>query len=670
MGNNAAANNWAIVVGVNDYDFLPDASLRFAVKDALAMKAFLCEEAGFPEKQVLLCGDGSSGTRKATRPILRDILRSEIQHAQNADNLWFFFSGHGLGEHLMPIDGNPHDLKDTAISIRFVTEQLRACKAKNIVLVLDMCRNEHHGVGQKSVVSVAASLKKLVQDREGQQGIITLFSCGRGESSYEIASLEQGAFTHALLEGLKQQTILKELETYLARRVPELHSESGKTRKQVPLVIPEPGWKYDEPILSHYATAIDVAQLKEMAIDAESDGETEKAIQLWEQVNLLAEKGADRQRAVNRIKHLLSKRSAVSYVVKTQSSLGTPIEFPVFEAQAKPLSITPEPQDQHPIDTIPIESEKKIDYRKLRDLLKEGKWEEADQETHNLMNQVIGTASIKVKHLKTYPLEAIEEIDQIWAEFSAGKFGFKIQAKIWQQCDRDERKFELEVGWRDEGRNRQKPYRKLILDPSTAKPGHLPAFFKSWGGGGWSWTAYLLDRVSEGISPSPVDDVPLESEKGVDYRKLRDLLREGKWEEADRETYSLMLEVAGSEEKWFEYEDLENFSSTDLLTIDQLWVAASYGRFGFSVQKRIWQELGNPCHGSINYSSAHEEFGDRVGWRSKHGWLNYSDLEKDPKYSPIGEMPGLPGAWCFLSATFSKDIGETVIMFLLSHKDL
>lgn len=37
------ANNWAIVVGVNKYDFLPEASLKFAVADALAMKSFLAD---------------------------------------------------------------------------------------------------------------------------------------------------------------------------------------------------------------------------------------------------------------------------------------------------------------------------------------------------------------------------------------------------------------------------------------------------------------------------------------------------------------------------------------------------------------------------------------------------------------------------------------------------
>ena len=172
------ANNWAIVVGINTYKFLPNASLKFAGQDALAMRQFLCEEAGFAAHQVLLCGDGAEVSREATRAVLRQILLNELHRAQNADNLWFFFSGHGLSDqrdYLMPIDGNPHDLHDTAIPIHFVVEQLRACKAKNIVLILDMCRNERPETERKSVESVEA-LRQLVQDREGQQGIITLFS--------------------------------------------------------------------------------------------------------------------------------------------------------------------------------------------------------------------------------------------------------------------------------------------------------------------------------------------------------------------------------------------------------------------------------------------------------------------------------------------------------------
>jgi GUN4-like/Caspase domain len=637
-------NNWAIVVGVNHYDFLPEASLRFAVKDALAMKAFLCEAAGFPEKQVLLCGDGSSGTRKATRPILRDILLHQIQHAKDADNLWFFFSGHGLGEHLMPIDGNPNDLPDTAISIHFVTERLRACKAKNIVLVLDMCRNEHHEVGQKSAVSVADSLKRLVQEREGQQGIITLFSCGRGESSYEIASLEQGAFTHALLEGLKQQTILKELETYLARRVPELHSVDRKTRKQVPLVIPEPGWKYDEPILSHYATAIDVARLKEMAIDAECDGEIAKAIRLWEQVNLLAEKGDDRQRALNKIKQLSANQSRTgpSLIIAPQQ-IEPPV--PIVFQQSQMIA----PKLQNSIDTIPLESEKKVDYRKLRDLLKDGKWEEADRETLALMLQASNRQAhgcLNEDSLKNFPCKDLRTIDELWVQASNGHFGFRVQKTIWEECGspmssgKDWDRFCIRVGWQDSSTNDYVEASGLQRNPYLSPPGELPLGLGEGIEEEEVWCSFIAQRFTGCNShPYVIDAVPLELDKGIDYyQKLRELLREGKWEEADEETLQVMLQVANRKSAGcLDTDSLEQFPCEDLRTIDQLWVNASRGYFGFSVQKNIWEECGSPTSSEEDW----DYFCFRVGWKkqSEKAYVNYSDLKKSPGNSPKGELP-------------------------------
>jgi formylglycine-generating enzyme required for sulfatase activity len=303
-------NNWAIVVGIDHYDFLPEKNhLQFARQDALAMQRFLCQDAGFSADRVLLCGN--QGSRIATKAVLRDILLHEVNHpqrAQNADNLWFFFSGHGMAEHLMTIDANPRDLKETAISIQFVAECLRDCKAKNIVLILDMCRDENPDPGRKNITEMETALRQLSKDQEGQQGIVTLLSCSKGESSYEIAglgedkNLGQGAFTHALLEGLRENTTPKALEKYLARRIPELHQAAGKVRKQVPVIIPEPGWKYELPILSHYATTSDVSSLKDLATDAEvDDRDFEKAIRLWKQINELAIDSADRRRAMNKI---------------------------------------------------------------------------------------------------------------------------------------------------------------------------------------------------------------------------------------------------------------------------------------------------------------------------------------------------------------------------------
>ncbi|MDF5713119.1 MAG: serine/threonine-protein kinase [Rhizonema sp. NSF051] len=112
----------------------------------------------------------------------------------------------------------------------------------------------------------------------------------------------------------------------------------------------------------------------------------------------------------------------------------------------------------------------------------------------------------------------------------------------------------------------------------------------------------------------------------MDYTQLRDLLAVGKWREADGETRRVMLAVAGREEEgWLDEESIDKFPCEDLRIIDQLWVRYSQGKFGFSVQKHIYQSLG----GSRSYDQKiWEAFGDRVGWRRKK-WLYYTDLTFD-----------------------------------------
>jgi len=131
-------------------------------------------------------------------------------------------------------------------------------------------------------------------------------------------------------------------------------------------------------------------------------------------------------------------------------------------------------------------------------------------------------------------------------------------------------------------------------------------------------------------------DVPLVSAKGVDYTKLRDLLAGGKWKEADKETGRVMLKVAGREsEGWLNIEDIENFPCQDLGTIDKLWVKYSNGKFGFSVQKQIYQGLG----GTKQYDEkVWKAFCDKVGWRQGGKWLYYDDLTFDIS-THLGHLP-------------------------------
>lgn len=145
------------------------------------------------------------------------------------------------------------------------------------------------------------------------------------------------------------------------------------------------------------------------------------------------------------------------------------------------------------------------------------------------------------------------------------------------------------------------------------------------------------------------------------YRQLEELLAAGEWQKADQETSKVMLEVANrTEERWLRIEDIENFPCEDLRAIDGLWVKHSNGRFGFSVQKRIYQSLG----GTRAYDEkVWDTFGDRVGWRKNGKWQNYNNLTFNTK-APEAHLPMIQviGEWL---GRFGR--GEYRI---LSHRDL
>jgi len=123
------------------------------------------------------------------------------------------------------------------------------------------------------------------------------------------------------------------------------------------------------------------------------------------------------------------------------------------------------------------------------------------------------------------------------------------------------------------------------------------------------------------------------------YARLEQLLQAGQWREADDETYRLMITTVGKEEgQWFDQKDLEEFPCDDLRELDRLWVKYSQGKFGFSVQKQIYVETGNPLDGEYHEETV-KKFCDRVGWRKGNRHRNYSDLNANPDLSPSGEFP-------------------------------
>lgn len=153
-------------------------------------------------------------------------------------------------------------------------------------------------------------------------------------------------------------------------------------------------------------------------------------------------------------------------------------------------------------------------------------------------------------------------------------------------------------------------------------------------------------------SPSVSEPVLISKVTGVDYTPLRDALAAGQWQEADQLTTNLMLKAAKREQEgWLDLKSVENFSCSDLKTIDQLWVKYSQGKFGFSVQKQLYLSVGGKL-GADNWTDDnwtendwvnYRRFAIMVGWKTgtpneDEGYKNYDDLSFNLS-APNGQLP-------------------------------
>lgn len=144
------------------------------------------------------------------------------------------------------------------------------------------------------------------------------------------------------------------------------------------------------------------------------------------------------------------------------------------------------------------------------------------------------------------------------------------------------------------------------------------------------------------------------------YGALVNYLANGRWREADEETYEVMTQVAGGD---LTAQRLQEFPREDLRIIDQLWVKFSGGRFGFSVQKLIYVEAGNPLDGEY-HKETWKQFCDRNGWLVNGNYFDNLIFSTD---APNGHLPVI---WGGLWVRGRLRVSRIACGSLLSRPDL
>lgn len=212
----------AVIVAAERYESGEFAPLDGCANDARALKGWL--DANFDaeyrrtdayRRKVATLVEGAENQSAApTRENILTVLRQKAETP--CDRLFVSFAGHGVGvggkSYFCPIDAlNPQtfdELEDAAalnlIAVSEMIEILKGAKAKEVILLLDACRDGDSA--NSFMLEFAELLKNAEENFKKSDGgaFYILTSCSLGEKAKEVVKNREwrGAFAYYFVEGL------------------------------------------------------------------------------------------------------------------------------------------------------------------------------------------------------------------------------------------------------------------------------------------------------------------------------------------------------------------------------------------------------------------------------------------------------------------------------------
>lgn len=223
---------YALVIGVGAYR-QGNEQLPFAASDAKIMREYLANVGGVPRENIVLLTD-----EEATYTGIRARLTWLAKTAGEDATVFIYFSGHGTADvkaagkpYLLPYDGDPGALEDTAISLAELKHKINGFKTRNVLVALEACyAGGGHSVGANGAHPVA-----LVTDDAVPTEAVILSASRANEASWDHPEQQHGIFTVALLKGMRgaaarndgEYITADDLFEYVRQEVPVI---AGKTR--------------------------------------------------------------------------------------------------------------------------------------------------------------------------------------------------------------------------------------------------------------------------------------------------------------------------------------------------------------------------------------------------------------------------------------------------------
>ena len=248
------AKRYAVVVGIDHFQYLPTQPLDFAEAGAHKITTLL---RGQGVQVIELLGPNANGQRIRTE-LTKLLLQTPMASSRD---VIFFFSGHGQakGERkineaaLIAFDCDINNPGPSCLYLSELAAFAKKTKVRSFLVMLDACYAGAFGAlplsgasSSESRIQTSESYRRLSTERARQ--IIT--AGGPGEQVYMVGSLEMTVFTKYLADGLSGGAFLSrngpllasELATYVKRKVldhPDIQGKQIPRFYEVPLMTGE-----------------------------------------------------------------------------------------------------------------------------------------------------------------------------------------------------------------------------------------------------------------------------------------------------------------------------------------------------------------------------------------------------------------------------------------------
>lgn len=186
-----------LAISVNNYWYFNPVSYGEKSRSVSKILGRFCETMHVPKEQFLELSDSAeksadpkdnrSDPKAPLKSVIEGTITDFLASSRAQDRIMLLFIGHAIevGDegYLVPIDGEKGNT-DSLISVKWVYDALSKCKARQKILIMDVCRYDPtHGLERPGSGPLGEKLDGILQNPPA--GVQVLSACSAGQYSYE-----------------------------------------------------------------------------------------------------------------------------------------------------------------------------------------------------------------------------------------------------------------------------------------------------------------------------------------------------------------------------------------------------------------------------------------------------------------------------------------------------